>query len=562
MFKIFSFLFLFLGIAFQANAVAPVDISQPQYQIGQSVLFFEDADNVMSFSDVEKVPDSQYEPVNNAICSNLFTRSTFYYKFEVLNPKNSTMDRLLVFETPWLDSIQVKVISPDQMQQTSLTGNMFPFKQRAAEHPYPNVEHLFEPGVSTVYLQVKTRDPFIVPISILDKESLFKNHVSIYATSMFIYGIIIAMILYHFILFASIQLRYYAYYVLYLMSFLAMNVSYNGYTFQFLLQDSPVIQNWIQGTTIFLFAIAGLLFAKAFLSLDKYIPLAHKLTKVMIWLFVSVMLITAFIGYHEHVMFAIGMSVIFSLYVFAIALLSYLKGNKTARFFLLGTTAGLVGTSITALTVMAVIPYSHMGYQAVDYGLAIDSILLSFALVDRVKSTEKEKLQAEVSANTDALTNVANRRAFNQFCEQLDEKSHKLYQENLVAMMLDIDFFKEINDTYGHSVGDIVLQKISNLLRSNTKSKDFIFRMGGEEFLILLPDTNVENAQKVAERIRASIEKMVIHKDDDTFSITTSIGVAEFLPEDKSFLSIIQLADKTLYDAKRTGRNKIVVAIR
>lgn len=562
MFKIFSFLFLFLGIVFQANAIAPVNISSPQYQIGQSVLFLEDTDNTFSFSEIEKVPDSLYQPVGKAICSYLFTRSTFYYKFELLNPESDPVSRLLVFETPWLDSIQVKVISPDQTQQNSLTGNMFPFKQRAVEHQYPNVEHLFQPGVSTVYVEVKTRDPFIVPISIMDKKSLFQNYASVYATSMFIYGIIIAMILYHFILFASIQLRYYAYYVLYLSSFLIMNTSYNGYTFQFLLQDSPIVQNWIQGTTIFLFAIAGLLFAKAFLNLEKYIPLAYKMTKAMIWLFISAMLITAFVGYHEHVMFAIGMSVIFSLYVFTLALLSYVKGNKTARFFLLGTTAGLIGTSLTALTVMSIIPYTHIGYQAVDYGLAIDSILLSFALVDRVKSTEKEKLLAEISANTDALTNVANRRAFNHLCEQLDNGSQKIYQEKLVVMMFDIDFFKEINDTYGHSVGDIVLQKVAKLLKNNTKSTDHIFRMGGEEFLILLPDIDVVSAQKVAERIRIAIEEMVTYKNGSVISITTSIGTAEVLSEDKSLISTIQLADKALYDAKRSGRNKVVLAIR
>jgi len=562
MFKTVSFLFLFLGVVIQSHAMPLIDLSQPHYQIGKSMLFLEDKDSSLSFADIEKIPDARFEPVDKDICSYLFTRSTFYYKFKVVNTQSSALDRLLVFETPWLDSIQVKVISPDQTQQTFLTGTLFPFKQRAAEHPYPNVEHEFKPGVSTVYVQIKTRDPFIVPISILDRESLFKNYVFVFATSMFIYGIIIAMILYHFILFASIRLRYYAYYVLYLMSFLAMNVSYNGYTFQFLLQDSPVIQNWIQGTTIFLFAIAGLLFAKAFLNLEKYIPLAYKITKGMIWLFVSIMLITVFFGYHEHVMFAIGMSVVFSLYVFVIALLSYVKGNKTARFFLLGTTAGLVGTSITALTVMAILPYSHVGYQAVDYGLAIDSILLSFALVDRVKSTEKEKLLAEISANTDALTNVANRRAFNHFCEQFDSGSQKLYQEKLVAMMLDIDFFKEINDTYGHSVGDIVLQKVANLLRSNTKSTDRIFRMGGEEFLILLPDTEIENAQIVAERIRLAIEEMVTDKNGSTISITTSIGMAEVLMEDISLISTIQLADKALYDAKRSGRNRVVLAVR
>ncbi len=351
MFKFFSILILLSALVSPARAVAlsPLDITHPNYQIGHATSFYEDVSNSVDFNKITDVPADDFKPLQQAVSAHLFTNSTFYYRFNVINPLSQAINRLVVFETPWLDSIQIKVIAPNQTTQQYVTGNIYPFKQRAVEHPYPNIEHSFEPGISTVYIQVKTRDPFIVPISILDRETFFKDKVFNIGITAFVYGIIMAMLLYHLILFISIKLRYYAYYALYLTDFLIANASYNGYTFQFIFAELPTVQNWLQSSTIFLFSIFGLLFAKSFLNLKRYLPAAQKSINALILIFISTMLFSALFGYHVHIILAIAMSILFSVYVFAIALMSLTKGNKSALFFLLGTTALPQGSLVPPL---------------------------------------------------------------------------------------------------------------------------------------------------------------------------------------------------------------------
>lgn len=562
MFKFFSVLILLSALLSPANAASsPLDITHPNYQIGHATFFYEDVSNSVEFNQITELPASIFKPLKQTVSAHLFTNSTFYYRFDVINPLSQAINRLVIFETPWLDSIKIKVISPNSTTQQYLTGNIYPFKQRAVEHPYPNIEHFFEPGISTVYIQVKTRDPFIVPISILDRETFFKDRVLNVSITAFVYGIIMAMLLYHLILFISIKLRYYAFYALYLAVFLIANASYNGYTFQFLFSDYPTVQNWLQSTMIFLFSIVGLLFARSFLNLTKYLPSAQKSINTLILIFISTMLFSALFGYHVHIILAITMAILFSIYVFSIALWSLIKGNQSALFFLLGTTAGLIGTAITALTVMALIPYTHIGYQAIEIGMVMDSILLSFALVDRVKTNEKDKKIAELFAITDALTNLPNRRAYNDICHQEQARANQIHREKLTAMMIDIDFFKVVNDTYGHETGDIVLQRIARLLKNSIKTSDYIFRLGGEEFLILLPDTQINQAKEIAERIRSAVENMEIWSENQPIKITVSIGLSEFNTQEKCIKKAVRSSDFVLYKAKQSGRNQVIVTM-
>lgn len=535
-----------------------LDLSQSAQHIGHACETFIDPDHRFTFDQITDIPDSLYHPVKTDISSHLFSSATIYFKFRVINRQSRPVKRVLLFSTAWLDHIQVKIVGPSGQATDLLTGNLYPFSQRAMKSIYPNVMHEFAPGQSSIYIEVTTRDPFIVPISVLKPADLYQQQAKDQSFKTFIYGIITAMILYHLILFLSIRLKYYAYYVLYLAAFLLMNASYNGYTYELFLGDYPTLQNWLQSTGIFLFTIAGLFFAKSFLNLDKYAPAAQKSTDYLILFFIFTLFFSALFGYHVHVITSIALSVIFSLYVFWLSVLSLMKGNTSARFFLLGTTAGLIGTAITALTVMAILPYTHLGYQAVEFGLAIDSILLSFALVDRVKASEREKKLAESFANTDALTLLPNRRAYNLLCEQERELAHTIYREYFTAMMIDIDYFKTVNDSYGHAFGDDVLRQVAKLLLSSIKSTDYIYRMGGEEFLILLPDTPADQAQEIAERIRAKAEVMDIFIEETVINITLSVGISDRPVDNKTIEIAANAADKALYKAKQSGRNRVV----
>ena len=114
-------------ISFSAKASQPlIDIAEPQYQIGKSTLFYEDIEHTVDFSQIEKLPVNLFQKLEQNVATNLFTDSTYYYQFDIINTNENYVNRLLVFETPWLDSIKVKIISPNGLHNDYLTGNIFP----------------------------------------------------------------------------------------------------------------------------------------------------------------------------------------------------------------------------------------------------------------------------------------------------------------------------------------------------------------------------------------------------------------------------------------------------
>jgi diguanylate cyclase (GGDEF)-like protein len=128
----------------------------------------------------------------------------------------------------------------------------------------------------------------------------------------------------------------------------------------------------------------------------------------------------------------------------------------------------------------------------------------------------------------------------------------------LSVVMMDIDFFKKFNDTYGHSCGDAVLQQVAEIIRSSVRQNDIAARYGGEEFVILLPDSDIDTAAAIAERIRVTIQDNVLEYDGESLKITISLGVSQYDPQrDLSGKSIIDRADKALYQSKEQGRNRV-----
>ncbi len=167
-------------------------------------------------------------------------------------------------------------------------------------------------------------------------------------------------------------------------------------------------------------------------------------------------------------------------------------------------------------------------------------------------------------ATLDALTGFYNRRQLEERIKQ-EVSNAKRQKAPLCGIMTDIDFFKSVNDTYGHAVGDLVLKTIAKVIRCQLREYDIAGRYGGEEFSILLPFTKINEAQMVAERLRKTIEDKVIdiskiNPDSEikTIKVTLSLGVYEMKENDNECDLLIK-ADKALYQAKNTGRNKVVI---
>jgi len=163
-------------------------------------------------------------------------------------------------------------------------------------------------------------------------------------------------------------------------------------------------------------------------------------------------------------------------------------------------------------------------------------------------------------ASIDAMTELYNKRYFDKVSNNI-LKEAKLEKVAFSLFILDIDKFKSINDTYGHVVGDEVIIHISNLLKKSLRKEDIICRYGGEEFIVLLPHTILEDAVKIAEKIRSKIEVSQVEIEENVLSYRASFGVATFqYKKDTTMLEIINRADKALYRAKNNGRNRVEVS--
>lgn len=176
--------------------------------------------------------------------------------------------------------------------------------------------------------------------------------------------------------------------------------------------------------------------------------------------------------------------------------------------------------------------------------------------------TERRLLEQELSrqARTDSLTGLSNRRHFIELAE-LELVRARRYGNVLSILMLDLDAFKAINDTYGHHVGDNVLRTIGETCRHVMRGIDNIGRIGGEEFAILLPQAQCAQALEAAERLRDQISKVEIPLDaEGVLRVTASIGVATLTAAETNVNDLLRIADNALYEAKRTGRNKVCVA--
>ncbi len=158
-------------------------------------------------------------------------------------------------------------------------------------------------------------------------------------------------------------------------------------------------------------------------------------------------------------------------------------------------------------------------------------------------------------ASTDSLTGLFNRRVF---LERLTQESERISRLGGVAalLMLDLDFFKHINDTYGHSVGDDVLKKFAEVLQKNSRAIDVPARLGGEEFALLLPSTGREEAMAVAERLRKQVSEIEMDHPKGMVRITVSIGVAALCEGDTTSKTVFNYADSAMYTAKHSGRNQ------
>ncbi|MEG3617864.1 diguanylate cyclase [Magnetovibrio sp. PR-2] len=187
-----------------------------------------------------------------------------------------------------------------------------------------------------------------------------------------------------------------------------------------------------------------------------------------------------------------------------------------------------------------------------DEDIVFNGVIIDISLQ---KQLEQELRQL---ATTDSLTGAANRRQFVEAATSELERAER-YKQPISFLMLDLDHFKKVNDTYGHAGGDEVLRQFVKVVRTRLRGPDVLGRVGGEEFAIMLPQTDTEGAKHLAERIRLDTESLAMTWEHRTMKVTVSIGVASRHAFDKDIDAVLARADAGLYAAKENGRNQVMV---
>ena len=199
------------------------------------------------------------------------------------------------------------------------------------------------------------------------------------------------------------------------------------------------------------------------------------------------------------------------------------------------------------------------GITAVGVGFLLSFILwhYNYTTIIQKRRIESQQKQLEQMAYYDPLTDLPNRRLLEKLIKR-ELASMQRYGQETVIIMLDVDDFKQINDTYGHQVGDSILMQLADLLKNNVRETDTVARFGGEESIILMPNTSVEEGYIFAERIRKIIMEKVFSIGSDTLQITSSFGVSSMGDINSQNLEdYYLLADKALYLAKQSGKNRV-----
>ena len=477
----------------------------------------------------------------------------------VENPGDQPVLKDLVIAPTWLDRVDVHV-----RHEGRFTGHWAAGDELAGV-PYLNealgyvLKQTFAPGRSEVLMRVETPDPMVLDVRLLSAEAAERQQRLDRYSYGFLYGFIFSLATYNLVLFVGMGRWPSLYYSVYLLTFIALNLAYTGRGLAWLWPESPHVQRYVILVFIVLTPCTGLRFAREFLELDQRAP---RLARVVIWSYwISPLLLSLAVVLDQHapaVWLAFSVMGIFVFAMVALGAYSLHHGHRAARYFLLAALASMAGMAMTEFSTWGFLPFTTLNYRGVEIGMMLDATLLALALADYVRQQSMERERAQREARIDVLTQLNNRRGFLELAEA-PYRTAVRHQRSLSVIVLDLDHFKAVNDEYGHALGDAVLRDMGQTLMATSRRSDILGRWGGEEFILMLPETSLTEAEELAERLRESVRERVIVYEGTRLQVTASFGVAG-LGATQELAVLIEAADKALYAAKMAGRNRVLRA--
>lgn len=536
---------------------------------------FQDSTNNVTIEDlIDGTYDQEFQPSTQKYPFFWHTNDTIWLRLPLSELIQGNTSGYVIECIDKQDSIDVYFVKEDGsyiFQKGGINGlDSQPLQYRS------NLFTIEDPDVQEVYVALYGEMPLMFTSVLYENRDFVESAISYKFYIGLFYGLLLGLMLYNLFLFISLKEKAYFYYVLYIFSFMAYQATMNSFDLELV---GHIFSDWLLFRTLplssNLLTIFMILFSKEFLDLKQHLPKHNRVLNIFLWLTIFSLFSLFTIPNLEAINNIItALTVIVLAFLWISGLTMLLKGFKMARFYMVGWTVLLGSILIQGFGFLGWIPFHPSLYEQLPaIASCFEAIFLSLALGDKINLTKKEmnnKLEEKVQertkqledakqkleqlANTDSLTNISNRMSLDF---ELDKQLQiaKTNGTPLSLILLDVDYFKAINDNFGHQVGDMVLKETASLLKENIRQMDMVGRWGGEEFLVISSNTGAVEALELAEYLRQHLEAHSFH---EVGQVTASFGVAAYIEGD-THQSLLSRCDKALYDAKEKGRNLVSI---
>jgi two-component system, sensor histidine kinase LadS len=537
----------------------------------------------------------QFSPLPEGRTALGVSASAWWVRLEAHNPGSEAVAWVLDIPHNTLDYIDSYEVRADGTVGRQLSGDHRPYSMGALPSETFNFSYQTPPdanseiylrfaydstGIINLYQEASTADVYVE-----------QQHIKAVWLGIFL-GASLLVILYNLFLTLSVRETPFFWYLLYASAATLMYLSLSGLGYRYLWHFDQLLIDTIPNLSVTLFYALAVQFSRSFLETRVRTPTIDRFLCGLIAFIVAsgLLLFTGLRGVSVNLQLLIGL--VLGLFPVLGAWLWY-QGHQIARGYTLAWAIWSLTVIGAILRFKGIVPSDPLAISATRLGMISQTVLLAFALADRINILRNEKLsaesrelaaslrsraelelkvqertrelehsrrEAEVLARVDSLTGLLNRRAFFERGNAELERALR-EQHPLSVIMLDIDRFKAVNDSFGHGIGDKVIREVGRVLKQVLRDSDVKARMGGEEFAIVLVQTQQDSALLLAERLRVAIEACRVEAASAEVCVTSSFGVSQLTDDTSSLEDLLASADTALYQAKNSGRNRVLGAV-
>ncbi|MCG8673661.1 MAG: sensor domain-containing diguanylate cyclase [Pseudomonadales bacterium] len=583
---------------------------------------FEDPSGSATIDDVlYRLDDRVWRLRDSSALEWKYSDSTFWYRIELDVKSIASTEFILDVASPFLDYVDFYHVIYDQFQEPFVYRHEVGGDQRDSSEKFVNARNAVFPvdldSIShhTLILKVNTDSALILPMNLMERKTYQETENKVQAFYGLLFGFMVVMAIYNSVIWLFLREKTFLYYVSYVVFAVLYLVSMTGFGSLYLWDNIPFLEQYGISLFVSMAFFFGGLFVIHFLSLDSNAPKLAKLARFLMFVYAVFAVLSLVLPESMLVPILQPLGIVASSLVLWSGIYLWRRGSVWAKYLTISWSVLVFGTMTYTMMLLGFVERNPFTEYMQSVGFAIEVSLLSIALAARmnqerqakrmametaldlarkVNTVNQEKLIIQRQANIeleekvdrqtselrqamqklshanqqleaisvkDQLTGLLNRRFFDDYFPN-QYRNCSIMGKPISVMVIDIDYFKKINDFHGHLAGDECLKTIAKVISAtNQREDDKIIRFGGEEFIMVLPNTDVEGANSVAERIREAVEKTLFVANGKRIPLTISVGVAAIVPDgEQPPESILLKADSALYEAKRSGRNCVRIA--